>query len=82
MLSIASSSGIGRPGVFIALRSLQEESEIEGQVNIFQTVQKLRQQRASIIQTRVSSAFLLRSRFILIGLPVFVAHASMVQVKL
>ena len=47
------STGVGRPGVFIALRYLQEESEVEGYVNIFQAVQKLKQQRASLIQTRV-----------------------------
>lgn len=58
MIFVYFSSGIGRPGVFIALRSLQEESEIEGRVNIFETVQKLRQQRASIIQTRVSINFM------------------------
>lgn len=50
--TVVSSTGIGRPGVLIALRSLQEESENEGKVNVFRTVQKLRQQRAALIQKR------------------------------
>lgn len=53
LITVVSSSGIGRPGVFIALRYLQEESETEGFVNVFQAVQKLRQQRAALIQSRV-----------------------------
>ncbi|XP_047123650.1 receptor-type tyrosine-protein phosphatase alpha isoform X1 [Hydra vulgaris] len=51
-IALVSSTGSGRPGVIIALRSLIEESSITGSVNIVRTVYMLRQQRYALIQTR------------------------------
>lgn len=51
-VTVVSSSGIGRAGVFIALASLQEEANTERSVDVFRSVQQLNQQRCSLVQTR------------------------------
>ena len=47
------SSGVGRSGVFIALRSLEEVAQASGTMNIFRIVQRLRQQRTAMVQSLV-----------------------------
>ena len=47
------SAGVGRTGIFIALSNSIEQMNIEGAVNIFQIVKKMREQRSTKIMTRV-----------------------------
>ena len=49
------SSGVGRTWVFISLSILMDQLESEGVVNIYQTVKKLKYQRAENILTMVSA---------------------------
>lgn len=48
------SSGVGRTAVFIALHIVLERMQIEGVIDIFQTVKILRIQRPAMVQTLVS----------------------------
>ena len=50
---LLTSAGVGRTGVFIALSNSIEQMNIEGAVNIFQIVKKMREQRLTKIMTRV-----------------------------
>ncbi|NXK56998.1 PTPRK phosphatase, partial [Chauna torquata] len=52
------SAGIGRTGTFIALDFLLKMAKAEGKVDVFHCVQKLRQQRVSMVQTKEQYAFL------------------------
>ena len=47
------SAGVGRTGIFIALSNSIEQINIEHSVNIFQIVNKIREQRPTKILTRV-----------------------------
>ena len=47
------SAGVGRTGIFIALSNSIEQINIEHSVNIFQIVNKIREQRPIKILTRV-----------------------------
>uniref|UniRef100_A0A8C8B8N4 protein-tyrosine-phosphatase n=1 Tax=Otus sunia TaxID=257818 RepID=A0A8C8B8N4_9STRI len=49
------SAGIGRTGTFIALDFLLKMGKAEGKVDVFQCVQRLREQRVSMVQTKVRS---------------------------
>uniref|UniRef100_A0A8C0FUA9 protein-tyrosine-phosphatase n=1 Tax=Bubo bubo TaxID=30461 RepID=A0A8C0FUA9_BUBBB len=46
------SAGIGRTGTFIALDFLLKMGKAEGKVDVFQCVQRLREQRVSMVQTK------------------------------
>ena len=48
------SSGVGRTGVFITLHIILERYEVEGYIDLFQTVKMLRIQRSAMVQTHVS----------------------------
>ena len=50
---LLTSAGVGRTGIFIALSNSIEQMNIEGTVNIFQIVKKMREQRSTKIMTRV-----------------------------
>ncbi|NXI62765.1 PTPRK phosphatase, partial [Anseranas semipalmata] len=52
------SAGIGRTGTFIALDFLLKMAKAEGKVDVFHCVQKLREQRVSMVQTKEQYAFL------------------------
>jgi len=52
--SIFSSAGIGRTGTFIALDILTEQGQTRGYVDPFECVTTLRNQRANMVQTKVS----------------------------
>ncbi|NWY06304.1 PTPRK phosphatase, partial [Nothoprocta ornata] len=52
------SAGIGRTGTFIALDFLLKMGKAEGKVDVFQCVQKLREQRVSMVQTKEQYTFL------------------------
>nr|XP_060617079.1 receptor-type tyrosine-protein phosphatase epsilon-like [Anolis sagrei ordinatus] len=52
------SAGVGRTGTFIALDSLLKMGRSEGQVDVFRCVQRMREQRASMVQTKGQYAFL------------------------
>uniref|UniRef100_A0A663NAN5 protein-tyrosine-phosphatase n=1 Tax=Athene cunicularia TaxID=194338 RepID=A0A663NAN5_ATHCN len=52
------SAGIGRTGTFIALDFLLKMGKAEGKVDVFQCVQRLREQRVSMVQTKVRSYLL------------------------
>ncbi|XP_071436492.1 receptor-type tyrosine-protein phosphatase alpha-like [Pithys albifrons albifrons] len=52
------SAGIGRTGTFIALDFLLKMGKAEGQVDVFQCVQQLREQRISMVQTKEQYTFL------------------------
>ncbi|XP_053386936.1 receptor-type tyrosine-protein phosphatase epsilon-like isoform X6 [Mercenaria mercenaria] len=45
------SAGIGRTGTYIALDSLTEEGEAEGEVDIYAFVRNMREQRVNMVQT-------------------------------
>lgn len=47
------SAGIGRTGTFIALDFLLKMAKAEGKVDVFHCVQKLREQRICMVQTKV-----------------------------
>lgn len=47
------SAGIGRTGTFIALDFLLKMGKAERKVDVFHCVQKLREQRVSMVQTKV-----------------------------
>lgn len=47
------SAGIGRTGTFIAMDFLLKMAKAEGKVDVFHCVQKLREQRVSMVQTKV-----------------------------
>ena len=49
------SAGVGRSGTFIALDRLLDQSEAEGEINIFQCVNDMRKDRVNMIQTVVST---------------------------
>ena len=49
------SAGIGRTGTYLALDILTEQGQTLGYVDAFDCVTKLRQQRVSMVQTRVHS---------------------------
>ena len=46
------SAGVGRTGTFISLFNLVDEAKAEGVFDILQTVQRLRQQRVKMVQTK------------------------------
>uniref|UniRef100_A0A803W620 protein-tyrosine-phosphatase n=1 Tax=Ficedula albicollis TaxID=59894 RepID=A0A803W620_FICAL len=46
-------AGIGRTGTFIALDFLLKMGKAEGKVDVFHCVQQLREQRVSMVQTKV-----------------------------
>ncbi|XP_074712630.1 receptor-type tyrosine-protein phosphatase kappa-like isoform X2 [Strix uralensis] len=52
------SAGIGRTGTFIALDFLLKMGKAEGKVDVFQCVQRLREQRVSMVQTKEQYTFL------------------------
>ncbi|NXJ14496.1 PTPRK phosphatase, partial [Odontophorus gujanensis] len=52
------SAGIGRTGTFIALDFLLKMAKAEGKVDVFHCVQKLREQRICMVQTKEQYAFL------------------------
>ncbi|XP_010220017.1 PREDICTED: receptor-type tyrosine-protein phosphatase T-like [Tinamus guttatus] len=52
------SAGIGRTGTFIALDFLLKMAKAEGKVDVFRCVQKLREQRVSMVQTKEQYTFL------------------------
>ncbi|XP_064294464.1 receptor-type tyrosine-protein phosphatase alpha isoform X2 [Phalacrocorax carbo] len=52
------SAGIGRTGTFIALDFLLKMGKAEGKVDVFHCVQKLREQRVSMVQTKEQYTFL------------------------
>lgn len=52
-LSCVLSAGIGRTGTFIALDFLLKMAKAEGKVDVFHCVQKLREQRICMVQTKV-----------------------------
>nr|XP_047123425.1 receptor-type tyrosine-protein phosphatase F isoform X5 [Hydra vulgaris] len=55
------SAGVGRTGVFIALTNLIERVKVEGLVDVFQTVKKLRYQRTAMVQTKDQYEFCYRA---------------------
>lgn len=55
------SSGVGRTWVFISLSILMDQLESEDVVNIYQTVKKLKYQRAENILTMVSAVHTLKA---------------------
>ncbi|KAM4639342.1 receptor-type tyrosine-protein phosphatase T-like isoform 3-T3 [Amazona ochrocephala] len=52
------SAGIGRTGTFIALDFLLKMGKAEGKVDVFHCVQRLREQRISMVQTKEQYTFL------------------------
>uniref|UniRef100_A0A8D0L4V4 Tyrosine-protein phosphatase non-receptor type 20 n=1 Tax=Sphenodon punctatus TaxID=8508 RepID=A0A8D0L4V4_SPHPU len=52
------SAGVGRTGTFIALDLLLKMARAEGSVDVFRCVQRLREQRVSMVQTKEQYAFL------------------------
>ncbi|KAM6035204.1 receptor-type tyrosine-protein phosphatase U-like isoform 2-T2 [Theristicus caerulescens] len=52
------SAGIGRTGTFIALDFLLKMGKAEGKVDVFHCVQRLREQRVSMVQTQEQYTFL------------------------
>ncbi|XP_009955762.1 PREDICTED: receptor-type tyrosine-protein phosphatase mu-like, partial [Leptosomus discolor] len=52
------SAGIGRTGTFIALDFLLKMAKAEGKVDVFHCVQRLREQRVSMVQTKEQYTFL------------------------
>ncbi|XP_059690128.1 receptor-type tyrosine-protein phosphatase kappa-like [Gavia stellata] len=52
------SAGIGRTGTFIALDFLLKMGKAEGKVDVFHCVQRLREQRVSMVQTKEQYIFL------------------------
>ncbi|XP_010158110.1 PREDICTED: receptor-type tyrosine-protein phosphatase mu-like [Eurypyga helias] len=52
------SAGVGRTGTFIALDFLLKMAKAEGKVAVFHCVQRLREQRVSMVQTKEQYTFL------------------------
>jgi protein tyrosine phosphatase len=50
-ITVMCSSGVGRTGVFITLHIILERYEVEGYIDLFQTVKMLRIQRSAMVQT-------------------------------
>ena len=48
------SAGVGRTGVYLAIDYLMDQAEAESGIDIYQCVNKLRQQRTNMVQTLVS----------------------------
>ncbi|KAK6991251.1 receptor-type tyrosine-protein phosphatase eta, partial [Biomphalaria glabrata] len=57
-LVVHCSAGVGRTGTFIALLNIMQQAEQTGQVDIFSTVVKLRQDRHFMVQTAGQYEFL------------------------
>lgn len=55
------SAGVGRTGVFVALSIVLERMRFEGVVDMFQTVNMLRQQRPAMVQSEVGYSAAWRS---------------------
>ncbi|XP_053378702.1 receptor-type tyrosine-protein phosphatase kappa-like [Mercenaria mercenaria] len=55
------SAGIGRTGTYIALDQLTEEGKCEGSVNVFNCVNRMREQRVNMVQTAEQYTFLHKS---------------------
>lgn len=53
IMSVSTSAGVGRTGVFITLSIILERMRYEGVVDLFQTVKTLRTQRPAMVQTEV-----------------------------
>jgi protein-tyrosine phosphatase len=56
------SAGVGRTGTFVALDSLTQQLDEEGQVTIFNTVCDMRYQRNFLVQSLVSSSGTIQCR--------------------
>ena len=54
MVLIYRSAGVGQTGTFIALDSLLDQGQAEGQVDVFRFVCHLRTERMDMVETQVS----------------------------
>lgn len=61
VITVHCSTGVGRTGVFIALTNLIERVKLEGVVDVYQTVKKMRQQRTAMVQTKDQYEFCYRA---------------------
>lgn len=59
MFTLRCSAGVGRTGTLVAIDSLLQQLDNEGQVLIFNTICDLRHQRNFLVQSLVSVTFLL-----------------------
>ena len=55
-IAVHCSAGVGRSGTLIAIDSLLQQLEEEGEVNIYQTVCELRRNRNYLVQSVVSNS--------------------------
>ncbi|XP_053379859.1 receptor-type tyrosine-protein phosphatase S-like [Mercenaria mercenaria] len=55
------SAGVGRTGTYIALDQLTEEGKCEGSVDVFNCVNRMREQRVNMVQTAEQYIFLHKS---------------------
>ncbi|XP_053378690.1 receptor-type tyrosine-protein phosphatase alpha-like [Mercenaria mercenaria] len=55
------SAGVGRTGTYIALDQLTEEGKCEGSVDVFNCVNRMREQRVNMVQTAEQYTFLHKS---------------------